>query len=131
MDEKSKQLGIPFGTATNRLRKLVLFGLLKKYKENYCYRCGGEIVSSDELSMEHKKAWLHIDSKLFWDLDNIAFSHLNCNTSEHRTRDRNFVHGTVTAYRYGCRCDECVEVTNKDTRERVRKGRLLDKNYGR
>lgn len=131
MDAKSEQLGMPFGTASNRLRKMVLFGLLKKHGENYCYQCGKEILSCDDLSMEHKKAWLHVNPELFWDLENIAFSHISCNVGEHRTRARVFVHGTTTAYSYGCRCDDCIAITRKDTRERVRKGRVLDKNYGR
>lgn len=75
----SSQLGMPRGTAANRLRKLVLFDLLKRHHENFCYQCGDEIQSADELSIEHKKPWENIDVKLFWDLTNIAFSHLLCN----------------------------------------------------
>jgi len=75
----SAQLGMPRGTAANRLRKLVLFDVLQRHKENNCYRCGSLIVSADELSIEHKQPWEKIDVKLFWDLTNIAFSHLSCN----------------------------------------------------
>lgn len=38
-------------------------------------------MSADDLSIEHKAPWLHRDSALFWDLDNIAFSHLACNVN--------------------------------------------------
>jgi hypothetical protein len=75
----SNQLGMPRGTAANRLRKLVLFDVLKRHNENICYQCGEQIESADVLSIEHKKPWENVDVKLFWDLSNIAFSHLLCN----------------------------------------------------
>lgn len=76
---KTVELGMAFGTAMHRLRKLVLFALLQKYDEDTCCRCGQSIESADELSMEHKEPWLGVDPALFWDLDNIGFSHLVCN----------------------------------------------------
>lgn len=81
MGNKSEQLGIPFGTACHRLRKLVLFSLLKKHNENICFKCGKIIDNVDDLSMEHKKAWLNVSVDLFWDLDNITYSHSKCNHS--------------------------------------------------
>ena len=80
---KNNFLGMSFGTAQNRLRKLVLFNLLKRHNENVCYRCGEEIETAEKLSLEHKEAWLNVSIELFWDLDNIAFSHLRCNSGEH------------------------------------------------
>ena len=76
---KAETLGMPHGTATNRLRKKILFHLLKKYGENYCFRCSELIEVVDDLSIEHKKSWEGISADLFWDLENIAFSHLFCN----------------------------------------------------
>lgn len=81
VDKKSEQLGMSHGKAAGRLRKNVLFSLLAKYGDNICYRCGEMITSASELSIEHKEAWLDKDPALFWDLDNIAFSHLSCNCS--------------------------------------------------
>jgi len=81
MDEKARQLGMPFGTANGRLRKKVLFSLVVKYNENICYRCKAKILSIDEFTIEHKQPWLHVSVDLFWDIDNIAFSHLVCNVS--------------------------------------------------
>lgn len=83
---KSEQLGMPFGTATAKLRKTILFSLLKKYNENYCYKCCGEIESEKELSIEHKTPWLYSESpiELFFNMENIAFSHLECNTKDKR-----------------------------------------------
>ena len=82
--KKSEQLGIPFGTANNRLRKSILFQLLKKYGDNVCFHCHEEIKDISQLSIEHKKPWLDADPSLFWDIDNIGFSHLSCNVSASR-----------------------------------------------
>ena len=73
-------LGMSHGTAHNRLRKLVLFDVLKRHKENICFRCGKEIEQIDELSIEHKVPWERRDNpELFWDLNNVTFSHMACN----------------------------------------------------
>lgn len=72
-------LGMPQGTAANRLRKMVLFRQLRKYGDNACVRCGKEIATVDELSIEHIEPWEGRSAELFWDLDNIAFSHMKCN----------------------------------------------------
>ena len=77
--KKSEFLGMPFGTATHRLRKMVLFSILKRHGENICYACGNLIESVEELSMEHKEQWEGRNSDLFWDVNNIAFSHRACN----------------------------------------------------
>lgn len=78
-ENKSAQLGMPFGTACNRLRKIVLFNVLKKHGENICVRCSGVIESVEDLSIEHIKPWENVSVDLFWSLDNVAFSHLHCN----------------------------------------------------
>jgi len=85
---KSNQLGMPFGTASSKLRKQILFNLLKKYGENICFKCKKEILNEEELSIEHKEPWLHSKSpkELFFDINNIAFSHLMCNITVHRTK---------------------------------------------
>lgn len=70
---------MPHGTATNKLKKALLFSLVQKCKEDLCYRCGQTIETVEELSIEHKKAWENVSIDLFWELDNIAFSHLKCN----------------------------------------------------
>ncbi len=83
---KSEQLGMPIGTANARLRKMVLFDVLRRHGENVCCRCGEKIESVMELSLEHKKPWLHVSADLFWDLDNIGFSHTRCNQPHTRGR---------------------------------------------
>lgn len=73
VQRKYDLLGMPFGTAAARLRKLVMFDLVK--------RCGKEIGTADELSIEHKEGWqLRPDPiAAFFDLRDIGFSHLLCN----------------------------------------------------
>ena len=70
---------MPNGTACNRLLKLVLLDLLRRLKTNFCFRCKTEILSVEDLSLDHKEPWLDATPDLFWNLDNIAFSHRSCN----------------------------------------------------
>lgn len=83
---KSKQLGMHPSTAANRLRKTVLFSLIKVMGLNNCWHCGEEIENIDNLSIEHKVPWLDSEDPvgLFFDLNNIAFSHLECNIRNNR-----------------------------------------------
>lgn len=80
-DVKTAVLGVPFGTANARLRKMIIFALVQRLGEDVCYRCGKLIENIEELSIEHKKAWLQQENpkEAFYDLENIAFSHLVCN----------------------------------------------------
>lgn len=78
-EKKTATLGMPHGTATGRLRKNILFHLLRKYGESVCFKCSQDIERVEDLSIEHKKPWEGVSADLFWDLDNIAFSHLRCN----------------------------------------------------
>lgn len=82
---KDRTLGMPHGTANGRLRKNILFHLLKKHNENVCVRCGRLIDVVEDLSIEHIKPWEGVSADLFWDLSNIAFSHLKCNIGAVRT----------------------------------------------
>jgi len=50
----SKVLGMPIGTASNRLRKMILFDLVQRLRLDDCYRCGKKITDVKNLSIEHK-----------------------------------------------------------------------------
>ena len=76
---------MPYGTACGRLKKSILFKLVQKLKKDVCYRCHKKIEDEKDLSIDHKKAWLNVDVKLFWDLENIAFSHNECNSKSRKT----------------------------------------------
>lgn len=109
MKKKDIQLGMPHGTASGQLRKKILFSLLEETNKNICFQCGNKIEKESDLSIEHKEPWLDSENptKKFFDLDNIAFSHLSCNSGAARqTRIRN--HG-LTLYGEGCRCEVCVQ----------------------
>ena len=120
---KTKQLGMSFGAAQNRLRRIVLFDLLKRHGENFCYRCGEEIRQASQLSIEHKRAWFGQDTKLYWDTDNIAFSHLSCNCSNGERRGKHPIsHGTHSGYSHaGCRCEACCKA-HRDYQREFRRG---------
>lgn len=92
------------GTATHRLRKIIMFELVKKAGMDRCHRCKLLITDIDEFSIEHIEPWLWKDVDLFWDINNIAFSHLKCNSaSAHAKREC----GSYSRYLRGCRCDIC------------------------
>lgn len=84
--EKNEKLGMNFSTASNRLRKLILFQLVKRLNLDKCCRCNEPIISEGELSIEHIKPWLYESNarELYFDLNNISFSHRFCNYSNSR-----------------------------------------------
>ncbi len=85
-DKKKFQLGMHHGTAGNRLVKDLLFYFISKTDDKFCYRCGEEL-SRESFTIEHKTPWLDSDNTkdLFFDLDNISFSHIWCNSSASRS----------------------------------------------
>jgi 5-methylcytosine-specific restriction endonuclease McrA len=82
---KRRQLGLPIGTASHRLRKLILFRLVQETGRDICFRCSLPIETVDELVFDHKEPWLDNSTELFWDPDNVAFSHARCNSAARRT----------------------------------------------
>jgi len=119
---KSKQLGIPYGTACNRLRKQIMFHLLVKLGDNTCFKCKQKINKAEDLSIEHKQPWLHINNELFWNMDNIAFSHLKCNKPDRPSRGNHHKcpYGTI----WCPSCKQCLPRNNfgrrKPTKENAR-----------
>ena len=81
-EEKTRALGMNFGTASSRLRKLILFDFMQRLDLDECFQCGKQIEDVDDLSIEHKRPWQPTNDPkdTFFDLDNIAFSHLSCNS---------------------------------------------------
>lgn len=79
MDKRQQQLGMNHSTAQQRLVKDTLFRLAvaSGYK---CHQCDGELVR-ETFSVEHKTPWLNASNakELFFDQNNIAFSHHHCN----------------------------------------------------
>lgn len=89
MNKKQAQLGMNPSTASGKLVKDILFSFIK---ERPCHRCGLE-MSRETFSVEHIVPWLDSDNpiELFFDINNISFSHIKCNVSAAR---RNKIHNT-------------------------------------
>ncbi len=109
-EKKKLQLGMPYGTATNRLRKSIMFDLVCRLELNNCFQCNKTIDNEIEFSIEHKVPYLDSDNPVekYFSLQNIAFSHHSCNVGASR-KTRIPKHGTSTMYcsPYNCRCELC------------------------
>lgn len=111
-NRKAALLGMPIGTASGRLRKSIMFVMVQRLGLDTCFRCGQRIVSVEELSIEHKVPWMVDDpqeaQRLFYDLNNIAFSHSSCNST---AADRST--GRTSLRKEGpegtCWCPDCDE----------------------
>ena len=121
--KKYKQLGMPYGTAYARLRKMVLFKVLRESGKNVCFQCNGLIQNVDDLSLEHKRPWLDSADPIetFFDLENIAFSHIKCNVAAGRKWSSGQLTHGITGYDYhGCRCDKCKAAKSIKNTKRIR-----------
>lgn len=84
--KKTAQLGVNISTASGVLRKQIMFHLAQKCGLDTCFKCGKKIADVDDFTIEHKIPWLDSEDpvKLFFDMDNIAFSHHACNVGTAR-----------------------------------------------
>lgn len=115
MTKASEQLSVSsFSVARNRLVKMILFGLVGHMGLDSCFKCNKKIENIKEFTIEHKKPWLDVSPDLFWDLQNIAFSHSKCNTAHrkggHRLRK---IGPSGTAWCYLCKKFEPIEKFHK------------------
>ena len=121
----TEQLGMHPITARSRLASDLLFSMIQRLGIK-CFRCGGE-MTRQTYSVEHKKPWFKEPNaaELYFDLDNISFSHLACNCGAARkpSRKKTIEHGKYTTYCRGtdskryknptrCRCDLCRKAWN-------------------
>lgn len=85
-EKAAKQLGMNHSNAATILRKSIMFRLVQETGRDICYQCGKKIDNIKEFSIEHMQPWLDTENpvELFFDLDNIAFSHLICNIKNSR-----------------------------------------------
>jgi len=81
-ERKTQLLGESFSKAAHKLRKNLLFQLAKQLNLLTCHQCGQPIETVDEMSIEHIEAWMSAPNprESFYDLNNVAFSHLRCNS---------------------------------------------------
>lgn len=121
-DKKKNQLGMNPSTASGRLVKDLLWSFIVKTSQNDCYKCS-KPMSRETFSIEHKVPWLDSEDplSLYFDLDNIAYSHLECNIRDVRRAKTEKPCGTVKSYKSGCRCLSCVEVNSNYHKSRYTK----------
>lgn len=100
------QLGMNPSTASGRLVKDILYALVLETGQNTCYHCG-DPMTRETFSVEHKEPWLDSEepAKMFFDLNNISFSHHACNMRAARRKQAPC--GVESRYNKGCRCDPC------------------------
>lgn len=87
---KDELLGEPHGTANGKLRKAIIFWLAGRCGMLTCFRCGVPVKTVNDLSIEHKDYWQFAADprSAFFDLANIAFSHLRCNVQSNAGKER-------------------------------------------
>jgi hypothetical protein len=80
------QLEMSLSKAKYKLLRKIMYTYIVYLKLNTCHRCQDTINSVDSMSIEHKVPWRHstIAKELFFDMDNITFSHVKCNNEFRR-----------------------------------------------
>ena len=94
---------------------MLFFRLVQEVGLDYCHRCDEKIENYKQLSVDHIETWLHKSNDLFWDIDNIAYSHLSCNSAKSASSTEN-PHPSYVSYSTGCRCEGCKECKRIYTR---------------
>jgi len=133
VDKKKQQLGMNPSTASNRLVKDILWKFICDTGQDICCKCS-EPLTRSSFSIEHIVPWLDSEDpvKLFFDLENISFSHLKCNVSDKR-QSKTAQCGTHSKYTTGCRCFDCTEANRLYARslytKESRREKYLRKGY--
>lgn len=85
-DRTYQKLGLHKSSAQRKLVRILLFEYVKNSGDNFCWQCGEEITELDKFSIEHKKPWSCAEDpkQAYFDLDNVTFSHLSCNSQKIR-----------------------------------------------
>lgn len=123
MSTKSQALGMPHGTARNRLLKSLLFNFVKATGNDICYRCNLAINTEKEFSIEHKISWQNSEKplELFLDLTNIAYSHLSCNIAAARLGTAQEDCSKRNSPKPNCGCALCKELDSANRKAWWRK----------
>lgn len=115
--KKAEQLGMNPSTASGKLTRDLLWHFIVLQGMDSCHRCGHK-MTRDTFSTEHVISWLDSEDPvgLYFDVNNIRFSHLSCNCRASRRNTPQ--HGTTYMYSTGCRCEGCVEAKQQDNAKR-------------
>lgn len=116
-ETKDRLLKMSHGTAGNKLRKSIIFWLAGLSKLLTCFRCHQQIENVDEFSIEHKVSWQRSDDpqNTYFDIKNIAFSHLKCNTRQRQNTCKSG-HTSYKIIGKQRRCTKCRVVHRKQFR---------------
>ena len=78
---QNRLLGQNTGGAAYVLYRKLLFKMVQELGRDQCHRCGQEIENYESFSIDHIESWRLADDPkaVFFDLENIAFSHRSCN----------------------------------------------------
>lgn len=90
-NKKQVQLGMNPSTAQGKLTRDILWSLVVKTNQDICCKCDKPMVR-DTFSIEHVKPWLDSEDPvgLFFDINNIKFSHLRCNVKDARSARKKY-----------------------------------------
>lgn len=127
--KKQKQLGMNPGTASGRLVKDLLFKFVQEQHPN-CYRCN-KPLTRETFSIEHKTPWLDSDDPvgLYFDLDNIDFSHRSCNTSAARRPNKVYTSTDDKLVARSSRARDKWRALSKEEQQAIRRDKYL--RYGK
>lgn len=64
----------------------MMFHLAEQLELTHCYKCDTLIESARDMSLDHREPWRKVSAELFWDLDNLAFTHKWCNKVDRPAR---------------------------------------------
>lgn len=105
-------------TASHRLVKDILWELILQTEKNICFKCKRE-MTRETFSIEHIIPWLDSPNplELYFDQNNISFTHLKCNTGD--ARKHKAVCGTISKYSAGCRCNLCTFSVSENKRKKL------------
>ncbi|CAM0016011.1 HNH endonuclease [Vibrio phage D239] len=78
-EREKKDLGMAPSTARDRLMRKLVFSHIQS-RGILCYHCGEEL-QEDTFSIEHKVPWRGKEdaAELYFDLENVTYSHRKCN----------------------------------------------------
>ena len=87
--KKRNQLGMNPSTASQRLARDLLYRYAVELHDLPCHHCN-QRMTRETFSIEHIVPWLDSDDPvgLYFDLDNISFSHDSCNKAAARRPNR-------------------------------------------
>lgn len=126
-EKRTKMLGMSSGCAQHRLRKSLMFSMAKKLNITKCFRCNKEIECEVDFSIDHKIGWESKENsvELFFDIENIAFSHLSCNIGAAEKKNKKYSSRAESYRDYYSRSklDGRFE-RDRERRKRWRKNRL-------